>query len=170
MSDDLSRCVDDMSEFPRTASVAPPIAHRVADSKPISRAEYGRLLNTLLEAERAGAKLLAAYVNELPPDSRDYATLSAIQREEAHNCAVLIHLLLDADVEPTMAVGEFYRKGLAIKGWRERLDFLNRGQAWVGKRIAAALPRISQVGARAVLQAMHDSHLANIERCDQLLA
>jgi hypothetical protein len=136
----------------------------------MQQAEYGRLLNMLLEAERAGAKLLAAYVKELPPDSRGYATLSEVQRDEAHNCAVLIHLLLDADVEPTMAVGEFYRKGLAINGWRARVDFLNRGQGWLAKRIAAALPRISQVGARAVLQTMHDSHLANIERCDQLLA
>jgi nitronate monooxygenase len=159
-----------MSAFATTASVPPPTAYRAADSEPMPQAEYGRLLNTLLEAERAGAKLLAAYVNELPPDSRDHATLSAVQRDEAHNCAVLIHLLLDADVEPTMAIGEFYRKGLAISGWPERLEFLNRGQAWVAKRIGAALLRISQVGARTVLQAMHDSHLANIERCDQLLA
>jgi nitronate monooxygenase len=159
-----------MSEFATTASVRPQPAYHAADCEPMQQAEYGRLLNMLLEAERAGAKLLAAYVNELPPDSGDCATLSAIQRDEAHNCAVLIHLLLDADVEPTMAVGEFYRKGLAINGWQERLDFLNRGQAWVAKRIAAALPRISLVGARTVLQAMHDSHLANIARCDQLSA
>jgi hypothetical protein len=133
------------------------------------REEFGRLLSQLLEAERAGAKLLAAYVSELPPDSRHWAILSEVQRDEARNCSVLIHLLLDADVEPTTAVGEFYRKGLAIAGLRERLEFLNRGQAWVAKRIAAALPRISQVGARTVLQSMRDSHLANIDICDQLL-
>jgi hypothetical protein len=159
-----------MTEFPTIASVRPQPAHRSTDCEPMQQAEYGQLLNMLLEAERAGAKLLAAYVNELPPDSCDCATLSAVQRDEARNCAVLIHLLLDANVEPTMAVGEFYRKGLAVRGWCERLEFLNRGQAWVAKRIAAALPRISQVGARTVLQAMHDSHLANIARCDQLLA
>lgn len=159
-----------MNEFPTTASVRPAPAYRAADCEPMQQEEYGRLLNTLLEAERAGAKLLAAYVNELPADSRRYATLSEVQRDEAHNCAVLIHLLLDAGAEPSMAVGEFYRKGLGIHGWRERLAFLNRGQGWVAKRIASALPRISPVGVRTVLQTMHDSHLANIERCDQLLA
>ena len=159
-----------MNEFPTTASVRPPPAYHAADCEPMQQAEYGRLLNMLLEAERAGAKLLAAYVNELPPGSRRYAALSEVQRDEAHNCAVLIHLLLDANLEPTMAVGEFYRKGLSIDGWRQRLEFLNRGQAWVAKRIAAALPRISQVGARTVLRAMRESHLANIERCGQLLA
>ena len=132
--------------------------------------DYGHLLNTLLEAERAGAKLLAAYLSELPPGTGEWVGLHAVQRDEARNCAVLIHLLLDAQVEPTMAVGDFYRKGLEIRGWRERLEFLNRGQAWVAKRIAAALPRISQPGARAVLQTMHESHLANIARCEQLVA
>ena len=134
------------------------------------REEYGRLLNTLLEAERAGAKLLAAYVDELPQGSETFDTLSDVQLDEARNCAVLIHLLLEAGLEPSGAVGDFYRKGLAIDGWRERLEFLNRGQGWVAKRIAAALPRISPVGARAVLQTMLDSHAANIGICERLLA
>lgn len=134
------------------------------------REEYGRLLNTLLEAERAGAKLLAAYVDELPQGSETFDTLSEVQLDEARNCAVLIHLLLEAGLEPSGAVGDFYRKGLAIDGWRERLEFLNRGQGWVAKRIAAALPRISPVGARAVLQTMLDSHAANIGICERLLA
>lgn len=145
-------------------------AHRQHMHEPMLREEYGRLLNTLLEAERAGAKLLADYVDELPPHSSEWDALSEVQRDEARNCAVLIHLLLDAEVEPSMAVGDFYRKGLAINGWRERLEFLNRGQGWVAKRIAAALPRISQAGARAVLQTMLDSHIANIGICERLLA
>jgi hypothetical protein len=144
-------------------------AQRAPDSAAMAQQEYGRLLNTLLEAERAGAKLLAAYVSELPPGTGEWIGLHAVQRDEARNCAVLIHLLLDAQVEPSMAVGDFYRKGLGIRGWRERLEFLNRGQAWVAKRIAAALPRISQSGARIVLQTMHESHLANIALCEQLL-
>jgi nitronate monooxygenase len=144
-------------------------AQRAPDCAAMAQEEYGRLLNTLLEAERAGAKLLAAYVSELPPGTGEWIGLHAVQRDEARNCAVLIHLLLDAQIEPTMAVGDFYRKGLGIRAWRERLEFLNRGQAWVAKRIAAALPRISQSGARIVLQTMHESHLANIALCEQLL-
>ena len=142
----------------------------VLDPQRMTREEYGRLLNTLLEAERAGAKLLAAYLDELLPQSGEWDTLSEVQRDEACNCAVLIHLLLDAEAEPTTAIGDFYRKGLAINGWHERLEFLNRGQSWVAKRIGAALPRISQAGARAVLQTMLDSHVANIGICERLLA
>ena len=136
----------------------------------ITREEFGRLLNTLLEAERAGAKLLAAYVNEAPPASELHAVLHAVQRDEARNCAVLIHLLLEAEVTPSAATGDFRRKGLLIDGWAARLEFLNRGQTWVAKRVGAALPRISDPAAKYTLQTMHESHLANIQTCDHLLA
>jgi hypothetical protein len=135
----------------------------------LSREELGRLLNLLLEAERAGAKLLAAYIDELPPGTTQWVGLHAMQRDEARNCAVLIHYLLDADVTPSMATGDFYRKGLEITSWRERLEFLNRGQAWVAKRIAEALPRIPASAGKSALQEMHESHLANITRCEELL-
>jgi hypothetical protein len=131
--------------------------------------ELGRLLNLLLEAERAGARLLAAYLNELPPGTAEWVGLHAVQRDEARNCAVLIHCLLKAEVTPSMATGEFYRKGLELKDWRERLQFLNRGQGWVARRIAEALPRIAPSTTRSALQEMHESHLANIARCEQLL-
>ena len=130
-------------------------------------AEYGAFLNLLLEAERAGAKLLSAYLDELPKDSGNWSRIRDVQRDEARNCAVLIHLLLDAELTPSDVVGDFYGRGLAIEGWPERLEFLNRGQAWVAKRIAAALPRLPEA-ARKPLQEMHESHVANIHRCESL--
>lgn len=130
--------------------------------------EYGAFLNTLLEAERAGAKLLSAYLDELQPNSSMWQSIHGVQLDEARNCAVLIHLLLEAEVTPTRAVGSFYGMGLAIRGWRERLEFLNRGQAWVAKRIAVALPRLPEAG-RKRLQEMYDSHVKNIASCEALL-
>lgn len=127
--------------------------------------EYGALLNLLLECERAGAKLLAAYCDELAPASPLRASLGAVQRDEARNCSVLIHLLLEAGVEPTTAVGAFYRKGLQIRDWPQRLDFLNRGQQWVADRLAAALPRLDG-SARRRLEEMHRSHVENIRLCE----
>jgi len=141
----------------------------LADTELMQQEELGRLLNLLLEAERAGARLLAAYLDELPPGTAQWMGLHAVQRDEARNCAVLIHYLLEADVTPSMATGEFYRKGLGLRGWRERLDFLNRGQRWVARRIAEALPRIPASAGRRALQQMHESHLANISLCEQLL-
>lgn len=130
--------------------------------------EFGTFLNQLLEAERAGAKLLSAYLDELPPDSFMWKSIRAVQLDEAHNCAVLIPLLLEAQVTPTTAVGDFYERGLAILGLRERLQFLNRGQAWVARHIAAALARVPE-SARPALQAMYGSHVTNIGNCEALL-
>ena len=137
--------------------------------EPMGREDYGRLLNTLLEAERAGAKLLAAYADELPPDSDSWAWLRVIQRDEARNCSVLIHLLLEDGFEPTTVVGDFYRKGLEIRGWPQRLRFLNRGQRWVADRIAIALPQLGNFVGKKPLQAMYESHLVNIDICEEQL-
>ena len=133
-----------------------------------TREEYGAFLNTLLEAERAGAKLLSAYLDELTPGSFMWNSLREVQLDEARNCSVLIHLLLQAEVAPSAAVGDFYAQGLAIPGWRERLQFLNRGQGWVAKRLAAALAKIPE-SAQPALHAMLDSHVANIGSCEALL-
>jgi hypothetical protein len=130
--------------------------------------EYGAFLNTLLEAERAGAKLLSTYLDELPADFKDRESVRAVQLDEARNCAVLLGLLRDSGTTPSPATGNFYEKGLAIRGWPERFAFLNRGQAWVAKRLAKALPEIPD-SARAALQEMHDSHLENIRKCETLL-
>lgn len=126
------------------------------------------LLNELLEAERAGARLLADWMAEAPAGSVLHERLKAVQRDEAENCAILIRHLREAGAQPTHATGAFYGKALAIREWRARLDFLNRGQGWVVKRIAAALPQLPESPARAMLQAMHDSHVANIASCDAL--
>jgi hypothetical protein len=137
-------------------------------TSPMAPEEFGALLNVLLEAERAGARLLRDYLDELPPASEAWSRLNAVQRDEARNCLVLLELLREAGVEPSQATGDFYRKALAIDGWPQRLQFLNLGQMWVARRIGAALRRIPGLTGRAALQAMHDSHLANIGICEQL--
>jgi hypothetical protein len=139
--------------------------HAWVSPGPMPQAEFGSFLNVLLEAERAGAKLLSAYLDELPLDSVNWTRMRGVQLDEARNCAVLLHLLLEAEVTPSAAVGDFYGRGLAMRGWRERLEFLNRGQAWVARRIAAALARVPQT-AQSPLQEMLDSHVANIGVCE----
>ena len=139
-------------------------------AEPMTRAELGALLNELLEAERAGARLLSAWMAEAAPGSVLYQRLRDVQRDEARNCAVLIHHLLESGALPSGLTGEFYDKGLRVRDWEARLALLNRGQAWVARRIAAALPRLGPSAARDALQEMHDSHLANIARCEALIA
>lgn len=138
-------------------------------AEPMAHKDYGALLNALLEAERAGAKLLAAYLDELRPDSDQYAWLSGVQRAEARNCSVLIHLLLEAGFAPRTTVGSFYQKGLAIREWRERLEFLNRGQRWVMREVGAALPHIAHPAGKRFLKEMYESHERNVELCQRHL-
>jgi hypothetical protein len=132
--------------------------------------ELSALLNRLLEGERAGARLVAAWMAEASPESLLYQRLRDVQGDEARNCSILIHHLLDAGAVPSVHTGEFFEKGIALRDWEERLAFLNRGQAWVARKIAAALPRLGPSSARDALQEMHDSHLANIARCESLIA
>lgn len=133
-------------------------------------AEIASLLNTLLEAERAGAKVVAAYASELSLDANARAKLLRIQRDESRNCASLINLLRHVGATPSPATGNFLQMALATEGDGERLAFLNRGQGWVARSISAALPRIGDPSVRKELQAMRDSHLVNIAVCERVLA
>jgi hypothetical protein len=135
----------------------------------MSRDEYAELLNRLLESERAGAQLLAAYGEDLPPGSERRAWLGVLQRDEARNCSTLIRLLREQGVEPSSAVGESYRNGLQVRGWAERLAFLDRAQQALAGRIAGALPQLARFGeARQSLGGMLGSHLVNINVCRRI--
>jgi len=135
----------------------------------MSREEYVAFLNLLLEAERAGAHTLADWIDEPAAGADIRAPLLAAQRDEARNCASLIELLMAAGAKPSMATGGFHRRARSLCTWAERLSFLNRGQAWVERRIAEALPRLEDQTAKQVLAAMRESHRANIDVCDRLL-
>jgi len=136
---------------------------------PISAQELMALLNTLLEAERAGARTLAAFLDDYPAQSPAWEELRRVQRDEAVNCSHLIDAIRGLDGEPSGATGDFLGKALAVEGRAARLAFLNRGQGWVARRIAEALPRIGAGPLHDMLSAMHDSHLANIAACDALV-
>ena len=127
------------------------------------------LLNSLLEAERAGAMVIRVFMDNMPLSSQARARLGQIQRDEATNCAALLDLLRAQGMEPSRAVGAFFEKALAMEGVRARLEFLNRGQAWVARCISEALPRITDPAVKSMLLEMKDSHLANIVVCEELI-
>ena len=55
---------------------------------------------------------------------------------------------------------------MAIPDLEQRLSFLNRGQAWVVRRLSALVPRIQDAQVQAELSAMLQAHHINIERVD----
>jgi len=129
-----------------------------------------QLLNSLLEAERAGAKVIAAYLAEYDPASAAGSKLLEVQRDEARNCVILMDLIRAQGGTPSAATGSFLEKALAVQGRSERLAFLNRGQAWVARKIAEALPQLPAGPLHTALAEMQVSHVDNIEACDRLLA
>lgn len=156
-----------------TYSSPPCYVHEFApahDRKPpMAVEEVVSLLNTLLEAERAGAKVLAAFLNDYERDTPAWRQLAAVQRDEARNCSVLIDLIRRLNGTPSTDTGNFVVKALAVTGRIGRLRFLNRGQKWVARQIGEALPRVDQDFVHSALFAMQESHLLNIELCDALV-
>lgn len=155
-------------------SSPPCYAHEIApqhfgESRAMPTAELVELLNVLLEAERAGAKVLAAFLEDYERDTPGWRRLAAVQRDEAENCVILMNLIRRVNGTPSAATGAFLGKALAVEGKVARLQFLNRGQEWVARKIGEALPRLEQNFVRSALLAMHVSHLLNIEACDALV-
>lgn len=130
------------------------------------RDEILAALNELLEAERAGARV--ALESGKLPDLK--VLMHAVGADEARWCAMLSREIKRLGGAPTQRVGAFRDKAMAIPDPRERLAFLNRGQAWVVRKLDALMPRIRDDALHAALREMADSHRANIALTDRHIA
>jgi hypothetical protein len=123
--------------------------------------ELTTLLNELLEAEHAGARVTLE--SPRTAGSGPIAELMRrIQRDEARWCAMLADHVRLLGESPTPTVGTFYGKAMAIVDLGERITFLNRGQAWVVRKLRELLPRVRSDQLHADLAEMLRSHEANI--------
>jgi nitronate monooxygenase len=122
----------------------------------------------MLEAERAGAKALVVFMDEHARNGDAWKVLRQIQADEAHNCALIGRLLEKEGTAYSHATGEFFDKAVAVKGRRERIEFLIRGLKWAVKRFEEALPTL-EPQAREVFTKMRDSHLRSIAACEHVV-
>lgn len=154
----------------REVSSPPCMMHEVDDvyAGYLGRDELIALLNLLLEGERAGARAAAACRSS--SDGPVRTAFREIATDEAWSCAMLSRHIEALGGAPSTATGAFLGKLLAITGTRERLAFLNRGQAWVVRKLRDALPRVRDDLLREELGDMLALHEANIERCERLLS
>jgi nitronate monooxygenase len=130
-----------------------------------SRDEVLGVLNELLEAERAGARVAMDTAREMPPSA--LATLvQDIHKDEVRWCSMLMRTIKDLQGTPSSATGAFWGKAMAIPDLEQRLSFLNRGQAWVVRRLTALMPKIQDAQVRADLAEMLEAHHKNIERVE----
>ncbi len=74
---------------------------------------------------------------------------------------------LDAPASPR--VGAFQEKALAIEELPARIAFLNRGQAWVVRKLREMLPKVRDEGLYRDLATMLQSHEENIIRAEEAL-
>lgn len=122
----------------------------------------------MLEAERAGARALVVFMDDHPRNGEAWKVLRQVQAEEAHNCALIGKLLEKSGTPYSHATGEFYDKAVAVKGRRERIEYLVRGLRWAVKRFEEALPGLP-ADARDAFTRMRDSHLRSIAACESLM-
>lgn len=128
-----------------------------------TREEIVTALSELLEAERAGARVALASAKDTS-DPRYAELMRSIRADEARWCAMLTHHIRRLGAAAPRNTGAFYGKALAIADPRERLAFLNRGQAWVVRKLEGLTPKIRDETLHADLREMLESHRVNIDR------
>ncbi len=128
-----------------------------------TRDELLDFLNLMLEAERAGARALM-HVAKDTAQADVSAMAAAIQKDEAHWCALLIGAIKKLDGVPSEKTGAFYDKVMALTDDKERLALVNRGQDWVVRKLREALPRIEDRTLANDLSVMLTSHEENIAK------
>jgi nitronate monooxygenase len=134
----------------------------------VPAAELTAELNVLLEAERAGARV-AARIAADAVDVELKALAKVIHADEIKWCRALFGALGDLDVEPSMKVGDFFDKAMAIEGVEARLAFVNRGQGWVVRKLRELVPRIRDETLHEVLGEMLRAHEVNIASANEAL-
>lgn len=116
----------------------------------------------LLEAERAGVKVLGELVSQTQ-DAQLLALLQKFLRDEGVNCRILIALIHDLDAEPSDKTGAFVAKVQALDSLEEKIDLLIRGQAWVARKIEEFSPQLPAGSALLFLEAIKVQHEENVD-------
>jgi len=119
----------------------------------------------MLEAERAGAKALVVFMDDFARNSDSWKVLRRVQADEAHNCALIGKLLEKSGTPYSHATGEFYDKAVALKGRRERIEFLIKGLRWAVRKFDDELPKLDP-DARRIFEQMKETHLRSIAACE----
>lgn len=134
----------------------------------LSNDETASFLLSLLHAERAGAQVCILSEKDAP-SVKHKQLLREIFHDERKSCQNLINSLKIIGSTPDNAVGDFVHKCLNISNFEERLQFLNRGQAWVVRKIENSLAKISNADVQKQLREMLEEHRLNINKINQLI-
>jgi hypothetical protein len=122
-----------------------------------------RMINLLLESERAGIAVLDSLAAEVKHPELKLLLLDA-REEESRNATTLERLVREGGGTPSSATGPFAGKVAAVGTTRGRLALLIRGQEWVARKIEETLALAPEDGPiRDSLQKMANRHRHEIE-------
>jgi len=128
--------------------------------RPLSTEDEAALLQTLLSAERAGAKVAGESLRQTSdPKQRDL--LQQVLKGEGDSCLHLLTCLRHLGLEPNRETGAFYAKAMAIESLEERLLFVDKGQQWVIRKLREYLPGCEDALIRSELEQMLKIHEEN---------
>jgi hypothetical protein len=119
-----------------------------------------RLLQDLLSAERAGAKVAGDSLQQ-PCTQEQRQLLEQVRQGEIESCKLLLNCLQHLGLEPNKDTGAFYGKAMAIESLDERLLFIDKGQQWVIRKLREYLPGCQDPLLRSELQRMLEIHEEN---------
>ena len=125
-----------------------------------SPAGQAELLQTLLSAERAGAKVAGESLRQAT-DPQQRELLEQILKGEGESCQHLLTCLKHLGLEPNRETGAFYAKAMAIEALDERLAFVDKGQQWVIRKLNEYLPSCEDALIRSELGRMLQIHEEN---------
>lgn len=126
-------------------------------------------LNMLLEAERAGVKVLGALIPGIA-DSGIQEMAKRLLRDEGMNCQILKTMIENAGFPVSHQTGDFVRKVEALPTIAEKLELLVKGQEWVAKQIRRSRGAGMKVSVRMLLEAIRIQHEENVDALKELLA
>jgi len=122
-----------------------------------------RMLNLLLESERAGVTVLDSLAAEVKHAELKELLLDAREQEQ-RNAVALERLIREGGGMPSAATGPFAAKVAAIGNKRGRLALLIHGQEWVARKIEETLALTPKSGPiRECLQKMANRHRHEVE-------
>ncbi len=126
------------------------------------------LLNSLLEAERAGVETANYFLKNYPLQDLDIQ-YRQLKIDEAWSCAGLHQAILHEGGVPSNQVGAFAAKVKSLETLKEKLALLNKGQAWVARKIDEAIALGPQSETEVFLKEMKEKHITNIGEMDKYL-
>ncbi len=125
-------------------------------------------LNRILEAERAGVKVLNDLIPKIGND-RMRALARKFLRDEGMNCQVLKAIIENAGGEASKDTGDFVQKVEALPAIEEKIDLLIKGQEWVAKQIRKNRKTLMNTSEAMFLEAMKIQHEENVDALKEIV-